>query len=232
MTAVMASAQAGVTTLGLLVKPVIPLSFFDPKSEVKAPAVRGSLDLTGGLAFGMVVRAGISNSVSLETGIDQINRSYDIAMANDTSGYAESDRIRFVGYEIPVMGLVYIRLGERSWMNNALGLSVDMYPSDAERVQSESRVYLARTGWLRMGVVGNIGVEYRTARSGWFYLGATYHRPFNDMAVAEYTFYERDGFAHTVKKELSGSYLTLDLRYFFHTDPERAQRRRDRSGQD
>lgn len=213
------------TTLGLMVKPVIPVPFFDPTSEVKPPFAKGTFELTGGLAFGMVVRAGITNSISLETGIDQINRNFDITLSNDTSGYTAKDRIRFVGYEIPVMGLVYIRLGQRTWMNNALGVSLDMYPSDAERVQSESRVYMARTGWARMGVVGNIGVEYRTQHSGWFYLGATYHRPFNDMAVAELTFYERDGFGHTSRASIGGAYLTFDLRYFFHGDPERARRR-------
>ncbi len=221
----------GVTTLGLQVKPVLPLSFFEPISELKAPPLLGSLELTGGVAFGMMVRTGITKSISLETGINQINRSYDILVKNDTTPYSATDRIRFVGYEIPMLAMVYIRLGQRTWMNNAIGVSLDMYPSDVERVQEQSRVYLARTNWARFGVVGNIGVEYRTLKSGWFYFGATYHRPFNDMAVAEYTFYERDGFGHTVKKALNGTYLTVDLRYFFHSDPERAQRRRRNNDQ-
>ena len=78
--------QKGVTTFGLQVKPVIPLSFFDPLVTVEAPPLRGSMELTGGLAFGMVVRYGLTKSISFETGINQITRRYDFGVANDTSG--------------------------------------------------------------------------------------------------------------------------------------------------
>ncbi len=210
-------------------KPVLPLSFFDPITRVKTSALNGSMELTGGLAFGMMVRTGVSKNISFETGINQIIRRYDVSIANDTTGYAETDKLRFVGYEIPLLAMVYIRLGQRSWMNNAIGFSADMYPSDAERVLTESRAYLARSGWLQMGVVGNIGVEYRTVKSGWFYIGATYHRPFGNMATAELTWYDRTALPHVIKAGISGSYLTVDLRYFFHNAPEKAARRRGRT---
>lgn len=210
-------------------KPVIPFSFFDPVTKLDRPSLHGQLELNGGLAFGMVVRAGITKSISFETGIDQITRRYDLSLANDTTGYQATDQIRFVGYEVPALLMIYIRLGERSWMNNALGASIDLFPSDAERVQESSRVYLARTGWARLGVVGNVGVEYRTPHSGWIYLGATYHRPFGDLAVAEVTWYDRNALPYTMKAGIGGSYLTLDLRYFFHGDPQGRPRKRDRS---
>ncbi len=218
--------QAGLTTLGLQAKPVIPFSFFDPVTQVGSAPLYGEVELTAGFAFGMVVRTGISKSISFETGINQITRRYSCSIVNDTLGYREEDRLRYVGYEIPAMAMVYIRLGERSWMNNALGFSADLYPSDAERILEQSRIYFARTNWLRMGVVANIGLEYRTLTSGWFYLGATYHRPFDDVAVAELTWYDADDIGHTIKSGVAGDYLTVDIRYFFHADPERKQRRR------
>ena len=222
----MALGQAGVATVGLQAKPVIPFTFFDPVTRVDVPPLLGTAELTGGFAFGMMVRAGITKSISIETGINQITRRFDVAIANDTNGYAVQDNVRFIGYEVPALAMVYIRLGERSWMNNALGFSADLYPSDAERAQEFSRVYLARTDWLQMGLVANIGLEYRTYKSGWFYLGATYHRPFGDIAEAEFTWYDDLGFGTTIRGAIPGSYLTADLRYFFHNDPEKARRRR------
>lgn len=221
-------AQQGVVTLGIQAKPVIPFNFFDPLTVLEAPSLSGSVELTGGFAFGMMVRAGITKSISFETGINQINRRFDVSIANDTSGYTDADRLRYIGYEIPALAMVYIRLGERSWMNNAIGFSLDMYPSDAERVLKEARAYMARKDWVQLGVVGNIGVEYRTRKSGWFYLGATYHRPFGDMATAELTWYDRSNFPTTIFAGVDGSYLTADIRYFFHSDPERVRERRAR----
>jgi hypothetical protein len=218
--------QVGLTTLGLQAKPVIPFSFFDPITKVGTLPLHGAVELTGGFAFGMVVRTGISKSISFETGINQITRRFACSINNDTLAYREEDMLRYIGYEIPAMAMVYIRLGERSWMNNALGFSADLYPSDAERILEQSRIYFARTNWLRMGVVANIGLEYRTLNSGWFYLGATYHRPFDNVAVAELTWYDADNIGHTIKSGVGGAYLTVDIRYFFHADPERQQRRR------
>ncbi|HMC97561.1 MAG TPA: hypothetical protein VKG92_07915 [Flavobacteriales bacterium] len=224
------SAQVGVTTFGIQVKPVVPLDFFDPVSTAERPSMTGTVELTGGLAFGMSVRVGITKAISLETGIGQIQRRYRFNITNDTSGYSESDDIRYIGYEVPITGLVYIRLGQRTWMNAALGFSLDLYPSDAQRDIAEGRIYLFRSNWAQMGVLGNLGVEYRTERSGIFYLGGTFHRPFNPMAQADFTYYyfgQPSFQSYTASTTLSGAYLTLDLRYYFHEDPDRTRLHRD-----
>jgi hypothetical protein len=77
-------------------------------------------------------------------------------------------------------------------------------------------------------VVGNVGVEYRSERSGYFYLGATYHRPFNEMATADLTWYDAIFFPTTLRTALDGSYLTLDVRYFFHEAPDKTRTRKGR----
>lgn len=223
-------AQLGVTTFGLQVKPVIPFGFFDADKEYQQEHLYATLALDGGLAFGMVVRTGISKSISLEVGLDQITRRYRFTMANDTAGYDDAATVRYVGYELPVTCLVYIRLGQRTWMNNALGASVDFYPSDARRELAYAQAYLFRRNWAQVGIVGNIGVEYRTERSGYFYLGATFHRPFGDMAQADATWLDRYASyrPYRMSANLSGSYLTLDVRYFFHEDPDKARQRQAR----
>ena len=129
-------------------------------------------------------------------------------------------------------GLVYIRLGEHTWMNTALGVSMDFYPSDVQGLLEEGDIYVFRRNWAQAGVLGNIGVEYRTPKSGTFYLGATYHRPFNDMAQADltWTYFGPPAVRRTtVRTNLSGSYLTVDLRYYFHEDPDRNRLRKQRN---
>ena len=225
-----AHAQLGVTTFGLQVKPVIPFSFFEPVSNLQLEHLNSTLTLTGGFAFGMTVRTGITKAISFEVGIDQITRRYDFAIANDTNGYSDSGKLRFVGYEVPVTLLVYIRLGERTWMNNALGASVDFYPGDAKKELEYAQAYYFRRNWAQVGVVGNIGVEYRTEKSGYFYLGATFHRPFGEMAKADVTWLDRyTGLTpYRMSTFLSGSYLTVDLRYYFHGDPDKVKVRKSR----
>ena len=211
-------------------KPVIPFSFFEPVSNLQLEHLNSTLTLTGGFAFGMTVRTGITKAISFEVGIDQITRRYDFAIANDTNGYSDSGKLRFVGYEVPVTLLVYIRLGERTWMNNALGASVDFYPGDAKKELEYAQAYYFRRNWAQVGVVGNIGVEYRTEKSGYFYLGATFHRPFGEMAKADVTWLDRyTGLTpYRMSTFLSGSYLTVDLRYYFHEDPDKVKVRKSR----
>lgn len=225
--------QVGVTTFGLQVKPVIPFSFFEPVTTLQREHVTSTLSLNGGMALGMLVRTGISKSISLEVGLDQITRRYNFNLQNDTNGYNAGGELRFVGYEMPVVCLVYIRLGERTWMNNALGASMDFYPGDAQKDLDYAQAYYFRRNWAQVGVVGNIGVEYRTLKSGYFYLGATFHRPFGAMAQADVTWLDkyRSYQPYKMTTLLSGSYLTVDLRYFFHEDPDRARvRRANRKG--
>jgi hypothetical protein len=219
-------AQQGVTTLGIQTKPVIPLGFFNPVVSTEREHLTGRVSLTGGYAFGMSIRVGVTNTISFETGISQIQRNYRYALRNDTSGYADSAGFRYVGYEIPITALVYIRLGERMWMNAALGFSLDAYPSDVQKDVEEGRIFVFRSNWAQFSTLANLGVEYRTERSGYFYLGASFHRPFGAIAVADLTYYGPTFLPYMMRTELDGGYLTLDLRYYFHEDPDRTRVRR------
>lgn len=218
-----ALAQQGVTTFGLQLKPVFAMPYFETLTELQQPALKGTIELNGGMAFGMSVRIGLTKILSIETGIGQIQRRYTFGLANDTSGYQENGRIRWVGYEVPLTALAYIRTGERTYMNAALGFSADLYPSDVQQELEEGFIYIYRNRWAQLGIVGNMGLEYRTEKSGIIYLGATFHRPFGDMAIADLTYWDvsRNYFPYRMRGALNGSYVTVDLRYYFHEDPSR-----------
>jgi hypothetical protein len=221
-------AQARVATVGIQLKPVIPYDVFDRVLEVEREHLTGRIELTGGYAFGMSVRIGVTNAISFETGISQIQRNYGFTLANDTNGYEVSDRFRYVGYEVPFSALAYIRLGERLWMNAALGFSLDAYPSDVQKDVERGRLYVFRRNWVQFATLANLGVEFRSERSGYFYVGASYHRPFGAIAVAELTYRGPTLLPYSTRGDLDGSYLTLDLRYYFHEDPALRRTKRDR----
>ena len=220
------AGQAGVTTFGIQVKPVIPFTYLDSKVTLERPFSTGTIELNGGYAFGMTVRVGLTKTIALETGLGQIQRRYSFTLNNDTANYSETANVRYVGYELPITALIFIRLGERAFMNAALGFSADFYPSDAQRDVERGRVYMFRNRWAQLGVIGNLGFEYRTLKSGTFYLGATFHRPFNALSTVDVTYYGTNFFPYTTRGSLSGAYLTADLRYYFHEDPAKRLRKK------
>ena len=141
---------------------------------------------------------------------------------------AQEVSFRFIGYELPFQGLLYVRLGQRWWMNASAGISLDMYPSNVLSqitVSSDTTFYIFaqktyRTRWIQVAALANYGFEYRSRKDGYFYVGASYHRPFQPIG------YTRAGVESKVENviggfDLIGTYLTLDLRYFFPEPPER-----------
>ncbi len=57
--------------------------------------------------MGMIIRKGISNTVSIESGINYVKRNYNLSIADSASERTTSFTI--VGYEIPVTGMVFIQ---------------------------------------------------------------------------------------------------------------------------
>jgi len=222
-------AQDKVTTFGIQFKPIFSSRFFNTDEEVVASEyLRLRVRPEGGYAFGMVLRKGISELVSLESGINYVRRVISLNFEDSDSLVNQSLRYRFITYEIPVQAMFYVQLGEHFWMNASGGISIDMYASDAFSsafvnrsgvlYDFEQRTY--RSNWVQIALLANYGFEYRTKKSGYLYLGASFHRPFNDMAEVRAT-YRRDNVPVTAGAGLSGTYLTVDLRYFFHEKPEK-----------
>ena len=231
-------SQKDVTTFGVQVKPIVPSKFFNSGAQTISKEYL-TVDMTPKLGwnFGMLMRMGFTDMFSLETGINVVRRNYNLnAYDVEFDTNLELD-YTFSGYEVPVQILVYVKLGDHLWMNASGGVSFDTYPSNAFSTNDavvdtlvldiEQRTF--RRSWVQMAVLANYGFEYRTKDRGYWYLGASYHRPFSDMATTEVT-YMRNTVPEVVLADLSGSYLTVDLRYFFHEDPDRKRKTRPRLG--
>lgn len=214
-------AQQGVTTFGLQVKPIIPNRLIGTyEQEFNALPFQSTVKQRMGFSAGMVVRVGLTDRISLETGLNFTRRNFGLSYALPDSGYAETGKVRVVSYSLPLSGLVYIRLSDEWYMNTSLGVALTAFPSDVQtfigvgpnqRFQQEG----AYKSKIQGAALANVGFEYRTKSSGYWYIGASYHLPFVPIMTFAMSF-EYEGGNLLAIDNIRGSYLTLDLRYFFH----------------
>ena len=218
-------AQERVTTFGVQIKPIIPSELFNTgKQELDQNNVFFSLAPKPGVSFGMVIRKGLTKTLSIETGINYLSRGYELTINDPDINFSETSGFNLVNYEIPLSLLVYIKLSRYMYMNVSGGTAFDIYPSDlytySENFQNDVLVY----NWIRTSLIANLGWEYRTEKSGYFYIGGSYHRPFSFIAK-EIVWYNGNGRNERPVFEIVGNYVTIDFRYFFHEDPEKKKRK-------
>jgi hypothetical protein len=164
----------------------------------------------------MVIRRGITDTYSIEGGINYIKRTF--AMKVSEGNISEESKFRIIGYEIPLSGLVYVRLSEKFYMNASLGIAADMFASNVTTTGPLVTMYSQRKSVIIPAVIANLGWELRTEHAGYFYLGASYHNPFSNIYLTRME-YENNSTHEVVEVPLSGTYFTLDLRYFFPEEP-------------
>lgn len=210
-----AFSQENVFTAGFQYKPIFPNSFF---SKDTWSVTQNSIDFTitqkMGYSAGMVLRRGFTKQLSLETGINYTKRNFNL-LISDTSFTGKSD-FTIVGYEIPLQGLIFLRLADKLYMNTALGMSMDMYASNIYTHDTYFRHYSKRHNVFQFAALANLGFEYRTKKSGYFYLGSSYHLPLTYFFESSVLYEPNQAIG---RMKLSGTFLTLDLRYYFHEEP-------------
>ncbi len=213
---------------GLQFKPLFATNFLSA-SELKLTGTEHTATYKQrfGFSFGGTVRIGLHKIVNLETGLNFVQRNYniDFTINSPTTQLTAQTDFRIVSYDIPVNALFYIRLSEKFYMNASLGASLGYVPFNVwkpyiinsyEKFQSEGR----RSTRFYGEVNGNVGFEYRTPKSGFFYLGASMKVPFRPIFHIAAS-YETASYKRVETGLMSGSYLTLDLRYYFKNNGEK-----------
>ena len=157
--------------------------------------------------FGMEIRQYFTHIFSLQTGINFIRRNYDNTVTNDS---ISTSRLQFIGYEIPCMLLAYLRLTKNIYMDNAVGFSANFYPSDVVI----PHFYGMRKRWTNIGLLANVGWEFRNTNSGIFYLGMSYQYQFKYMFQTLYFKNDVTGTENS-RNNIGGSYFSLNFKYFF-----------------
>jgi hypothetical protein len=221
-------AQKGQTTMGLQLKPMFASKFFESGPQ---RFVSDSLDATLsqklGWNTGVVIRKGINEMWSIESGISMVQRNFELKFYSQRYQIEDVLKYKMIGYEIPVQALIYVQLSPKWYINGSGGVALDFYPSnlyktgsvfkDSLYVDAYAKTY--RTRWAMLAATANLGFEYRTKDQGYFYVGASYHRPMGDIALTQLRV-ESKGAGNDLWMPIGGTYLTLDLRYFLKPDKE------------
>ena len=205
---------------GLQVRPVFPTRFIgEPSLDLTQGNFSTQINQKIGYSFGGTVRAGLTKLLALETGINFTQRQFEVTMAVPDSGVSASNDLTFITYDIPINGLVYIQLSERIYMNASLGILLAFKPSNVGILTTPGGKHtFTHTGKIngRTGfdLNANIGFEYRTEKSGFFYIGGSARVPFKPLfeMIAQYKY---DGITNTQYGEVDGSFLSVDIKYFF-----------------
>lgn len=226
-------AQENVTTFGIQIKPIVPSNLLNAGTEgSEVDGIQYNVEQRMGYSFGGVVRRGLTRWLTIESGISYVRRNYRASVMAASDGFSDSTRFRVIGYEVPVLGLVYVRLGDKIFMDAAFGLSLDFFPSNVGSGPStDFYQHSFYRNKMQTSLLANVGWELRTEDKGYFYVGASFHRPFSPIYVTQ-IHYDYNGAGKTGSVALSGNYLTLDLRYFFHEEPEVRERKKKRKQED
>ena len=222
LTSCICFSQENIFTAGFQYKPIFSSSLFNTvEKSITQNNINFSVSQKFGFCAGMVIRRGFTKRFSLESGINYVKRNYNLKIA-DTSFTGKSD-FTIIGYEIPVLGLIYIRIAKKIFMNTSLGISWDMYPSNITTGDSYFKHTSTRHSLFQGAALANLGYEYRTEKSGYFYWGASYHLPFTEIFNSSITYEPKQEIA---KLKIPGNYLTLDFRYFFHEEPLKQKKKK------
>lgn len=220
-----ASAQERILTVGVQYRPIITSDFFGtgPIALNYDDTLSGSLTPRMGHSFGMSIRRGFTDNFSAEVGINWVRRNYDLILTDDNANNNGVTDFSIISYEIPIQALYYVRFTQKLYMDVAAGVSFDKYASDVETRSADISIYqytTIRNSFFQFAGIANVGFEYRSQKSGYFYLGASFHRPFKDIARTRIDYTEA-GVTNSNYEYLDGTYLTIDLRYFFYEKPSR-----------
>lgn len=205
---------------GVQLRPFFPTNFIG--SSQLSLNQDGFFSLTQqrmGFSWGATVRAGITKLIAIETGINQTTRHFDIDMSVPDSNSFASDQLTFVEYDLPVNALFYIQLADKWYMNTSLGASMIFKPTEVGIFnQPGGKHYYTHTGVPKskfgIDANANVGFEFRTEKSGFFYLGASAKVPFTSLfeMIANY---EYDAYQTLLIGPVDGSFLAIDIKYFF-----------------
>ena len=218
-----ATSQNKRTTFGLQYKPIIPAAYFNSSHLNKSSgAYNFNLTPKYSNSFGMVIRYKINKTFWLESGLNYIQRNFELSVTNNNIGLDDFTNFGMRSYELPMQLLTYVRASEYWHLNLAFGISHNVLASDVFSYGEHNQNYFQNTyrksGGYR-ALLANVGMEYRTEAKGNYYFGTSLHRPWKAIAkiYPEYNATPTNAFNDDNKFSLDmlGNFVTIDFRYFF-----------------
>lgn len=202
---------------GLQYKPILPvkaLNVTDLKLSENGMNVTLSPQL--GLNFGAVIRWELLEKLSLETGLNYNKRNFSMTAMLEDTAVSNSLNYSIITYEVPIQALFYVRFSKQWYMNVASGFSINFRASNVGKLSEDEN--FSQTTYvknLNLAYVANIGIEYRTKKNGAIYLGASLTNPFRPLGEIHISSHV-EYYSKQIVGDVSGNYISIDLRYFFH----------------
>ena len=214
------------TTVAIQLKPIFKGGWLKTGEQtISENNVDFQMNLVSGISGGLLIRKGLTKLLAIEGGINYTKRNYELRITDYDTSFSGLSEFRIISFEIPMTLLAYIQMGEHLFMNSSLGYCLNYFPSDIlTNNLSYYEQYAVYNAHYQSAIVANLGTEWRTEKSGSFYIGVTYLRPFDEI-YSQQIKYEANGKKVIVYSGISGDYLTLDLRYYFHTAPPKKKPR-------
>jgi len=212
------------TKFGFQYKPIIPNRFIGQNIQEfeseSAPVFSGNFQQRFGYSAGIAIRHQFTSYFSVESAINFVKRNYDFTYNVIDSGLTANSDVSFIGYDIPINGLIYVQLADQWFMNASAGINFGFYPTSVQSfpedsgTESKFKQLTSPRRRVQLGLNINYGFEYRVKKIGDFYFGASYVLPFSSIAINQMT-WTANGGERIVREEVIGSFFTLDFKYFF-----------------
>lgn len=205
---------------GINYKAIIPNNLVGSKTlSLSEQEFATTCEQKTGYLLGATVRAGITKLIAFETGINLIHRNFHIDMSvADSNLYDETD-LALLSYDIPLNCLIYIQLSKSWYANTSLGFALSYKPSMIQGVNGLDGGHIfthlgATQRKFSVDFNSNIGFEFRSKKSGFFYLGGSVQIPLEPLFILAGQ-YRNQGYSLLTYGNINGSFLSIDLKYFF-----------------
>ena len=219
------NGQEQKASFGIQYKPIVPLKYFNSSHQNSSQlGYNFKLSPRYSNTFGMIIRYKINKTFWFENALNYTNRNYKLELRNQNININDYNNFNIRSYEIPLQVLTYIRISNLWFVNAAFGASHTILASDVQsygdNLSGFKQNFYRKSGGYR-ALLANLGMEYRNQTKGHYYAGISLHFPFSETGRIYPEFSEgndifNDGnFNEKFFIEVPGSYVTLDLRYFF-----------------
>jgi hypothetical protein len=180
-----------------------------------------SLNQKTGFSYGALIRADYTKSISLEVGLNYIQRQFNAQMSytDSITSISDSNKLTFINYEIPLTGIVKIQMGQKLFSTAGLGPSFSYKPTNVALIDQPGGPHtFYHSGTVKkfgIDLNAQIGFEFRTRKSGIYYIGSAVKVPTNYLFNWGGKYSKQNSSQYFIDfTKVNGAFLTIDLRYY------------------
>ncbi len=164
----------------------------------------------------MNIRKNFSKKWAIEGGIFSTKRNLQFDYLNRETGLAFQNKISIITYEIPLQALLYIRITDKWYTDAGLGVNFNFLSTYEYQNSTPSfETFLRRRTWATPSLTVSYGIEYRSKKSGFIYLGISINQYLKEYYSATSFSANPKVFDKKFNYRLSANYFSFDLKYFF-----------------